>query len=364
MSRGSVVATRSHSMTGRSMRSIASRLLIGLVFSLAWTAGTGAAPPNLIVILSDDRGRGDYGAFRTPAIDRLFREGMDLRNFHASCPVCSPTRAALRTGCCPDRVGVPGVIRTHAEDFWGFLSPRAVLLPRVLKYVCYYTALIGKWHLGLESPSTPTERGFDAFRGFLGDISASGRLSGEALRATRTSCRAPATDRCPSSAHVGLIACCAAARAHPLSRRMSSPAILPLRVALLLRSMVQAAVEFVDLSDDSLLQRGCPGGGVGPAVAHRLSGLVPPFLADSTARDVTHHVVTVASDPDGCLARELSLEPERIVHARLAADGGQHEVVAEADDLHGARVARGEFFPSVEPGEEAPRVVGLRLVLG
>jgi sulfatase-like protein len=79
-------------MTGHSMRSIASRLRIGLVFSLAWTAGTGAAPPNLIVILSDDQGRGDYGAFgtpdiRTPAIDRLFREGMDLRNFHASCPV-------------------------------------------------------------------------------------------------------------------------------------------------------------------------------------------------------------------------------------------------------------------------------------
>jgi arylsulfatase A-like enzyme len=162
-------------MTGHSMRSIASRLLIGLVFSLAWTAGTGAAPPNLIVILSDDQGRGDYGAFgtpdiRTPAIDRLFREGMDLRNFHASCPVCSPTRAALLTGCYPDRVGVPGVIRTHAEDSWGFLSPRAVLLPRVLKYVGYHTALIGKWHLGLESPSTPTERGFDAFRGFLGDM--------------------------------------------------------------------------------------------------------------------------------------------------------------------------------------------------
>jgi arylsulfatase A-like enzyme len=157
------------------MRSIASRLLIGLAFSLAWTAGIGAAPPNLIVILSDDQRRGDYGTFgtpdiRTPTIDRLFREGMNLRNFPASCPVCSPTRATLLTGCYPDRVGVPGVIRTHAEDSWGFLSPWAVLLPRVLKSVGYRTALIGKWHLGLESPSTPTERGFGAFRGLLGDM--------------------------------------------------------------------------------------------------------------------------------------------------------------------------------------------------
>lgn len=157
------------------MRSMASRLLIGLIFPLAWAATARAAPPNLLVILSDDQGRGDYGAFgtpdiRTPAIDRLFREGMDLRNFRANCPVCSPTRAALLTGCYPDRVGVPGVIRTHPENSWGLLSRRAALLPQVLKSVGYRTAIIGKWHLGLASPDTPTERGFDSFRGFLGDM--------------------------------------------------------------------------------------------------------------------------------------------------------------------------------------------------
>lgn len=157
------------------MRTNVSRLFIGLSFQVLWTAVACAAPPNLIVILSDDQGRGDYGAFgtpdiRTPAIDRLFREGMDLRNFHANCPVCSPTRAALLTGCYPDRVGVPGVIRTHPEDSWGFLAPGAVLLPKVLRSAGYHTAIIGKWHLGLESPNTPNERGFDAFRGFLGDM--------------------------------------------------------------------------------------------------------------------------------------------------------------------------------------------------
>ncbi len=149
--------------------------IIGLVLVPTWIRTAGAAPPNLIVILSDDQGRGDYSAFgtadiRTPAIDRLFREGMDLRNFHASCPVCSPTRAALLTGCYPDRVGVPGVIRTHADNSWGFLLPRAVMLPQVLKSAGYHTAIVGKWHLGLESPSTPTERGFDTFRGYLGDM--------------------------------------------------------------------------------------------------------------------------------------------------------------------------------------------------
>jgi arylsulfatase A-like enzyme len=94
------------------MRYGALRLMIGLVIRLAWVAVASAAPPNLIVILSDDQGRGDYGAFgtpdiRTPALDRLLHEGMDLRNFRANCPVCSPTRAALLTGCYPDRVGSP-----------------------------------------------------------------------------------------------------------------------------------------------------------------------------------------------------------------------------------------------------------------
>ncbi len=134
-----------------------------------------APAPNIVVVLADDLGRGDYGAFgtadiRTPAIDRLFREGLDFVNFRANCPVCSPSRAALLTGCHPDRVGVPGVIRTHAANSWGYLAPQAKLLPQVLKSAGYHTAIVGKWHLGLESPNTPNERGFDLFHGFLGDM--------------------------------------------------------------------------------------------------------------------------------------------------------------------------------------------------
>ncbi|MDB6139647.1 MAG: arylsulfatase family protein, partial [Verrucomicrobiaceae bacterium] len=135
-----------------------------------------AGRPNVIVILADDLGRADYSAFgtkdiRTPHIDRLFAEGMTFENFRANSCVCSPTRAAFLTGCHPDRVGVPGVIREEEPDnSWGCLAPAATLLPQVLKKAGYHSALVGKWHLGTTSPNTPTERGFDTFHGFLGDM--------------------------------------------------------------------------------------------------------------------------------------------------------------------------------------------------
>ena len=132
-------------------------------------------PPNVLLILADDLGYGDlssYGAkdLRSPNVDRLAAAGMKLDNFYANCPVCSPTRAALLTGRYQDLVGVPGVIRTHARNSWGYLSPDAVLLPTVLKRGGYHTAIIGKWHLGLDPPNIPTQRGFDYFKGFLGDM--------------------------------------------------------------------------------------------------------------------------------------------------------------------------------------------------
>ena len=142
---------------------------------LVLAAQTTARPPNVVVILADDLGYGDlscYGApdIRTPNIDALARDGMRFTRFYANSPVCSPTRAALLTGCNPDTVGVPGVIRTHPENSWGYLSPSAVLLPQLLKTRGHHSGLVGKWHLGLESPNTPTERGFDSFHGFLGDM--------------------------------------------------------------------------------------------------------------------------------------------------------------------------------------------------
>jgi arylsulfatase A-like enzyme len=155
--------------------------LVGTGAAVLALGQTGAAAsaaggrPNILVILADDLGYGDlssYGAtdVKTPNIDGLVAAGMRFDSFYANCPVCSPTRAALMTGRYPDLVGVPGVIRTHIADNWGYLLPQAVLLPQVLKRGGYHTALVGKWHLGLTSPNTPNERGFDHFHGFLGDM--------------------------------------------------------------------------------------------------------------------------------------------------------------------------------------------------
>jgi arylsulfatase A-like enzyme len=131
--------------------------------------------PNLIVILADDLGYGDVSTYHesdvdTPNIDRLAAEGMLFTAMRANCTVCSPSRAALLTGRYADRVGVPGVIRTRLEDSWGFLDPSVPTLADELKKAGYHTAIVGKWHLGLESPNTPNERGFDFFHGFLGDM--------------------------------------------------------------------------------------------------------------------------------------------------------------------------------------------------
>ncbi len=131
--------------------------------------------PNILIILADDLGRGDYSAFgtrdiQTPNIDRLCNEGMTFRNFFANSCVCSPSRASLMTGCYPDCVGVPGLVRDEPDDSWGYLFPGASVLPQVLKPAGYHTALIGKWNLGLESPNLPNERGFDLFHGFLNDM--------------------------------------------------------------------------------------------------------------------------------------------------------------------------------------------------
>jgi len=67
--------------------------------------------------------------------------------------------------------GVPGVIREEEPaNSWGYLAANRVLLPQALKQAGYHSALVGKWHLGVSSPNTPTERGFDQFDGFLGDM--------------------------------------------------------------------------------------------------------------------------------------------------------------------------------------------------
>ncbi len=150
------------------------RFITGLLLLLA-SSSLAASKPNILLIVADDLGYGDlssYGAtdLKSPHLDSLMAEGIRFTEFYANCPVCSPTRASLLTGCYPDLVGVPGVVRTKPEDNWGFLSRSAIMLPQVLKKSGYTTAAIGKWHLGLDDPEHPNARGFEHFHGFLGDM--------------------------------------------------------------------------------------------------------------------------------------------------------------------------------------------------
>ena len=134
-----------------------------------------AQSPNILLILADDHGYGDLSvhngpSIETPNLDRIAAGGMRFTRFYANSSVCSPSRASLMTGRFPDRVGVPGVIRTHAQNNWGYFRQDAITLPSMLKQKDYDTALIGKWHLGLETENHPCRRGFDHFHGFLGDM--------------------------------------------------------------------------------------------------------------------------------------------------------------------------------------------------
>lgn len=159
----------------RFLKATASTLALGALPAVARPADVRPGQPNVLLILADDLGYGDLSCMgapdlQTPHIDAFKTGGMTFDNFYANSPVCSPTRAALLTGRYPDLAGVPGVIRTHRDNSWGHLREDVDLLPAVLRRGGHHTALVGKWHLGLESPNTPNERGFDHFHGFLGDM--------------------------------------------------------------------------------------------------------------------------------------------------------------------------------------------------
>ena len=140
------------------LRSLAGVVL--LTSMLPQHAAHAAAPrPNLIVIFTDDQGYQDIGCFgsktiKTPHLDRMAAGGLMLNSFYAQ-PVCGVSRAALMTGSYPIRVGEPGNLkRLHTVP-----HPQELTMAEVLKAAGYATALLGKWHLGLDDKSAPT--GFD-----------------------------------------------------------------------------------------------------------------------------------------------------------------------------------------------------------
>jgi arylsulfatase A-like enzyme len=141
--------------------------LIGALSLACSDAIAGKRPPNIVIIFMDDLGYGDlgcYGAvdFRTPNIDRLAAEGMRFTNFLSAQPVCSASRAALLSGCYPNRIGISGALYPGAP--YG-IAKEETLLPEMLKAKGYATGIFGKWHLGDTSGYLPPSHGFDEYMG-------------------------------------------------------------------------------------------------------------------------------------------------------------------------------------------------------
>jgi arylsulfatase len=123
--------------------------------------------PNIIIINMDDMGYGDtepYGmtGIPTPNFNRIAKEGMRLTHFNVGQGICTASRAALLTGCYPNRLGMSGVLLP--PDKYA-LNPKEETIASLLKKVGYKTAMFGKWHLGNKAPYFPLHYGFDIFYG-------------------------------------------------------------------------------------------------------------------------------------------------------------------------------------------------------
>ncbi|KAI1864704.1 hypothetical protein JX265_008428 [Neoarthrinium moseri] len=130
-----------------------------------------AAPrPNVLIILADDLGFSDVGAFggeiETPNIDRLAQEGLRLTEFHTA-SACSPTRAMLLSGTDHHVAGIGSMAERMTEEiegkpgYEGYLNDRVVSLQEILRDAGYETLMSGKWHLGQTPDRIPGARGFD-----------------------------------------------------------------------------------------------------------------------------------------------------------------------------------------------------------
>ena len=151
---------------------------VAAVFLLCVPVAAGGAPkapkapkaPNIVLLVGDDWGFSDVGAFgseiRTPNIDALARSGMKFSNFHVAA-TCSPTRAMLLTGVDNHRNGLGAMEDLMPEEnrgkpgYLGYLSNNAITVAQLLKDNGYHTYVTGKWHLGHKPGMLPPSRGFE-----------------------------------------------------------------------------------------------------------------------------------------------------------------------------------------------------------
>jgi len=125
-------------------------------------------PPNVVIVFADDQGYGDLSSFghptiHTPHIDALAANGAKLTQFYVASPVCSPSRAALLTGCYPKRVGMHEHVVFPPYDYG--LHTNEVTIADLLRTEGYATGCFGKWHLGHRPGLLPTDQGFDTYFG-------------------------------------------------------------------------------------------------------------------------------------------------------------------------------------------------------
>jgi len=116
--------------------------------------------PNIVIVMPDDIGYGDFSCHGNPVIhtahvDEFYRQSVRFIDFHVS-PTCAPTRCALMTGRHEFKSGV-----THTIDERERMSRKAVTIAQVLENSGYATGIFGKWHLGDEAPYQPERRGFE-----------------------------------------------------------------------------------------------------------------------------------------------------------------------------------------------------------
>jgi arylsulfatase A len=131
------------------------------------TARPPRSKPNFIIIFADDQGYQDVGCFGspdidTPSLDRMANEGVRFTDFYSAAPSCTPSRAALMTGCYPQRVSLPHVLGPKSKIG---ISTGEATIADVLKPQGYATACYGKWHLGDHPDFLPTRHGFDDYFG-------------------------------------------------------------------------------------------------------------------------------------------------------------------------------------------------------
>lgn len=167
-----------------SIRFLCGALVVG--FASGWVVAdddvetTALSPkPNFVFLLVDDLGWGDFGCYgakfyETPHIEQLAEGGMRFTHAYAACTVCSPSRAAILTGCYPARLHLTDWITGHEHPHaklkvpdWNMrVEHERVLLPEALREGGYATAFLGKWHLMPTGASDfdqhyPTSHGFD-----------------------------------------------------------------------------------------------------------------------------------------------------------------------------------------------------------